>query len=171
MRNAYILAAGKSTRNKFKLGTSFCGLTLPEHAAVFAEKNGYTPEIITTQRLPGTAGALDGRTGLVLFGDNYYHGEVTPCGFTYSWRDCAGLAVVCGDKIIEKPHGFTGRHRCFTGVCFVNEWKELSLSQRGEYEITDLITGPGIEMGFAWEHYSYPSDYERVLKYVHRFQD
>lgn len=173
---AWILAAGRATRNKTKLSTTFCGLTLPEHAAVFAEKNGYEPEIITTQTLPGTAGALDGRTGLVLFGDNYYHGSfcIERAAFTYSWRDCQGLAVVCGNKIIEKPHAFKGLQMSFTGLCFVDRWIPLDLSARGEYEITDLLNGIDAvptPMVFAWEHFSYPSDYERVLNYVRDHQD
>lgn len=141
-------------------------MTLPEHAAAFAESNGFIPEIITKQRLPGTAGALDGRTGLVLFGDNYYHGIIThTSGFTTSYRDCEGLAVVCGQWVAEKPHRFTGRHLCFTGYCFVYQWKPLQLSVRGEYEITDLLVGPK-PLDVDWEHFSDPSDYERVLQYV-----
>lgn len=176
MPDAWILAAGRGTRNKYKLLTPFDGKTLPEWACLFAEQNGYTPHVITSQEQPGTAGALAGRTGLVLFGDNFYYGKIpiyTKAMFTFSWRDSDGLAVVAGDKIIEKPHNFFGIHKCFTGFCYVDRWVDIDMSARGEYEITDLLNAIDAEsypLGVKWEHYSVPGDYERVLAYVLRRQ-
>lgn len=174
------MAAGKAQRCPDKLTREFAGMTLPEWACVFAEANGFKPEIITRQRLPGTAGALDGRSGLVLFGDNYYHGVMRhpeiPTGFTFSLRRCEELAIVIPDvsdhlydRIVEKPHGMTGTRACFTGYCFVEDsaWdRTLSMSARGEYEITDIVRGPAILLDVDWEHYSYPEDYDRVNEYV-----
>jgi hypothetical protein len=151
--------------------------TLIEHACAFAEANGFRPHVIDTQDYPGTAGALNGRTGLVLFGDNFYHGTIEQpqrAMFTTSIRDCHGLAVVAGDKIVEKPHSFTGVHTCFTGYCYVPYWVDLNLSARGEFEITDLlnkINAVPVPLTCKWEHLSTPDDYERVKRYVENCQD
>jgi hypothetical protein len=148
-----------------------------EWAEIFATSNGFHPHVIDTQNYPGTAGALDGRTGLVLFGDNFYHGAIDEprrAMYTTSIRDCKGLAVVAGDKIIEKPHSFTGVHTCFTGYCFVDRWVDLNLSDRGEFEITDLLNKIGavpVPLTCKWEHLSVRDDYERVKRYVENCQD
>lgn len=150
----------------------FSGKTLIDWACDFAWANGFIPEVITKQRYPGTAGALDGRTGLVLFGDNFYAGHLQPqlsANYTVSWRDCEGLAVSSGSVLIEKPHKFKGKQFCFTGHCFVDRWVDLDLSIRGEFEIADLLNRIGARCRALlchWEHLSVPSDYERVKAYV-----
>ena len=150
---------------------------MPEHACRFAEANGLVPHILTTQRLPGTAGCLDGRTGYVLFGDNYYHGYIDGhpgARYTCSYRNSDGLAVVIGNRIMEKPHAFHGVRYCFTGYCYVDRWESLDLSARGEYEITDLlnkIDAHAVPLKCSWEHYSVPADYERVKRYVEAHQE
>lgn len=168
----WILAAGQATRFKQKLHVKVEGKSLVEWAITFALANGWSPEVITTQSYPGTAGALDGRTGIVLFGDNFYAGPVhTPSRamFTTSVRDCTGLAVVAGDKIVEKPHAFKGVHTCFTGYCYVDRWVDLNLSARGEYEITDLLNKIDARpepLSCRWEHLSVYEDLGRVTTYV-----
>lgn len=177
IKDAWILCAGKSTRCPGKLTQKFKGLTLPEHACRFAEANGLTPHVLTTQRYPGTAGCLDGRLGYVLFGDNYYHGHMPQhpqAHYTCSYRKCDGLAVVAGDKLIEKPHSFQGVHCCFTGYCYVDRWVPLQLSARGEYEITELlnkINARAVPLRCRWAHYSVPEDFEKVMRYVNATQE
>ena len=177
IKDAWILCAGRSSRCPDKLTRKFSGKTLPEHAWDFAIINGLRPHILTTQRYPGTAGCLDGRTGYVLFGDNYYHGCIPrPPGacYTCSYRDCEGLAVVAGDRIVEKPHAFHGVHCCFTGYCYIDRWESLDISRRGEFEITDLlnkINAKAIPLPCMWAHYSVPADYERVKRYVEACQE
>ena len=122
MRAAWVLAAGQAKRCPNKLSKDFCGLTLPEWACVFARANGFDPQIIGSQRLPGTAGALDGRSGLVLFGDNYYHGKMLypnmTTGFTWSFQECAELALAFPDFVQEKPHGMCGRQPCLPAPAY-----------------------------------------------------
>jgi hypothetical protein len=148
------------------------GKTLVDWAVEFAFENGFAPEVIVRQKYPGTAGALDGRTGLVLFGDNFYSGFCPPqtfANYTVTYRDCEGLAVCAGMKLVEKPHRFTGKHFCFTGHCYIDSWVDLDRSVRGEFEITDLLNKIGarpLSLLCAWEHLSVPSDHERVRQYV-----
>ncbi|MDX1371788.1 MAG: NTP transferase domain-containing protein [Nitrososphaeraceae archaeon] len=90
---------------------------------------------------------------VVLFGDNYYYGTLSDlpsnyCGFTYKSKvrhpDNLRLAAVIDDYIVEKPHGqLEGNFFCgyiqFPKDYWEDYTPQLNLSQRGEYEIADLV--------------------------------
>jgi len=118
---------------------------------------------------------------IVLFCDNFYDGILPE--FNMEKHDCyvsyieklkdyknLQLSVIKDDIVIEKPHSITsGRYFCgyvvFTPAVFTHI-KNIEISNRNEYEITDLINNMQntkfIENTLSWFGVTYCEDLEQL---------
>lgn len=129
----------------------------------------------------------------VLFGDNYYRGDLGVYKDTFSDGDDPNvyftyltrtshprnlqLAAVVDNYVVEKPHSFVnGNFFCglvrFPKGC-LNNLGRLRKSDRGEVEITDMINMAEErraldlhQIGLSWDDLTYETDVERVRRLV-----
>lgn len=138
------------------------------------------------------AGIIDGPF-IVLFGDNYYSGDLGKYADIFQDYDDKNtyfttlslppdprnlqLSAVIDGYVVEKPHSYMrGDYFCgmirFPKNCF-EHFENLRRSDRGEIEITDMINMlPSSvpinlrEIGVTWDDLTYQSDIERIRTLV-----
>lgn len=154
----------------------------------FQDEDTYGPGAAIT----AWAGILE-EPFVVLFGDNYYRGDLGVYMDTFSDHDDPNvyftylnkdthprnlqLAAVVDNFVVEKPHSFVnGNFFCglvrFPTGC-LNNLERLRKSDRGEVEITDMINmSPSRtaldlhQIGLSWDDLTYETDVERVRRLV-----